>query len=61
MCPVLAARPQPLAHALKFTSISAVEEQVKGVSKVYFETQENESLKVRSCDSLCKYRGHYFI
>jgi hypothetical protein len=53
LCPVLTARPQPLAHALKFTSISAVEEQVKGVPKVYFETQENQSRKVRSCDSLC--------
>jgi len=27
LCPELAARPQPLAHALKFTLISAVEEQ----------------------------------
>jgi hypothetical protein len=53
LCPELSARPQPLAHALKFTLISAVEEQVKGVSKVYFETQENKSLKVSSCNSLC--------
>jgi hypothetical protein len=50
LCPELAARPQPLAHASKFTLISAAEEQVKGVPKVYF---ENKSLKVRSYDSLC--------